>query len=166
MFETEPLSRAAESRDHLVGNQQHVILVAYLANSGKVIVLRHDQTPCALHGFGDEGRNGIRTFAEDRFLELIRRRAALAEGRVVRDISIGIRRRNVNKPGKLTTEHRPIRRDAGCAHGAHRHTMIGVLAADDLDLFGLALADPEKARGFNGAVVRIPAARGEEEMIH
>src|SRR5437879_641634 len=71
----------------------------------------------------------------------------------------------MNEARKLPAKHRPIGSDAGRAHCTHRHAMIGMLAADDLYLFGLTLTDPEKPRGFDRAVIGITAAGGKEKMI-
>src|SRR5207249_8585836 len=81
------------------------------------------------------------------------------------DLSIRIRRWNVDVAGKLTAKHRPVRSKTCRVHRAHGHTVVGILATDDLGLLRLALIDPEKTDGFDCAVVRLTATGREEKMI-
>ena len=68
MFQAKPLSSPSESGDDFIRNQEHVVLVANLANPWKIVGLRNNQAACALHGFGNEGGDGICAFAKNCFL--------------------------------------------------------------------------------------------------
>ena len=82
MLEAEPASRAAEAGDHFVGDQQHVVLVADLADAREVVGGRDDDAAGALHRLGDERRDGVGAFAQDRLFELVGRRHAEADASV------------------------------------------------------------------------------------
>ena len=70
--EREHFAGASEAADHLVGDQQDIVLVADGAHAGEVVVRRHENAADALHRFGDQGGHGFRPFADDRFLQIAR----------------------------------------------------------------------------------------------
>src|SRR5262249_48351113 len=71
MPETKPTTKTTESGDYLIGHEQYFVLVANFTDARKIIVLRNHQTARPLHGFCQECGDGVGTFAQDRFLELI-----------------------------------------------------------------------------------------------
>src|SRR6516165_12403250 len=66
-------SGAAKAGDHLVGDQQHVVTVADLAQPGEIGGWRHDDTAGTHDRLGDDRRNSVRAFSEDRLLDRIGR---------------------------------------------------------------------------------------------
>src|SRR2546428_821174 len=65
----EPVARPAEARDHLVRDEEHLMLVADLAHEGEVVVARVENAAAAVDGLGDEGGHGVGAFADDGLLE-------------------------------------------------------------------------------------------------
>ena len=94
MLEGEHPPRAPETGDDLVGDEQHLVLVADFPHPTEVVVLRDDHAARALHGLSDEHRDRVGAFAQNRLLELVGRGNALTYPRRGL-VSIGIGRRDV-----------------------------------------------------------------------
>ena len=81
MVEGEQRAGTPERRDHLVGHEQHVVLVADLPDAREVVVLRDDDAAGALHRLGQEHRDGVGPLTQNRLFELVGRRDALTHAR-------------------------------------------------------------------------------------
>jgi hypothetical protein len=162
----EPAARAAEAGDHLVGDEQHLVAVADLANEREVVVGWIDDAAAAVDRFGDERRHRAGPFAQDRLLQ--QPRGGLS-GRLTRLAvlhAVGIAGRDVHEAGHARLEHLPVGGHAGGAHRLLGDAVIGLLARDDLDLVGLALGLPVEPRGLERRFVGLGAAGGEEDPLH
>src|SRR5712691_2111990 len=91
VFQPEPGASAPKPGDDLVANEQHVIFVADLPDARKVVVLRHNDAPSPLHGFGDKGPYRVRPFAQNRLFEQVRGSYALASARLTAREAVRIR---------------------------------------------------------------------------
>ena len=70
MLEAEHRAEAAEAADHLVGDQQHVVLFQHRLDLGEIGARRHEHAAGAHHRLGDEGGHGVGPFALDQRVEL------------------------------------------------------------------------------------------------
>ncbi len=68
----EPFARAAESADHFVSDQQHVVLAAYALNLAPVIRRRKDHAARSLKRLTDKRGHIFRTEFEDLRFQLPR----------------------------------------------------------------------------------------------
>ena len=164
VVEGEQGAGAAEPGDHLVGDQQHVVAVADLADAGEVVVLRHDDPARPLDRLGQEHGDGVRPLALDRPLELVGGRDALAyPGR--RLVAIGVRRGDVDEPGHARLEQGPVGGEPGGAHGGEGDAVVALDAGDDLGLVGPAAQLPVGAGHLDAALGRLAAPAREEEPV-
>ena len=164
VLQAEHLSRPAEAGDDLVGDEEHVVLVADLADAREVVVLRDDHPARPLDRLRDEHGHRVRPFAEDRLLQLVRGRDALAlAGR--RLVAVGVGGRDVHEARHARLEHRPVRGDPGRGHRREGDPVVAPLARDDLGLVRLAAELPVVAGHLEVAVARLPAPRGEVEAV-
>lgn len=165
VLKSEHLAGAAEPRDDLIGHQQHVVLVADLANARKVVVLRHDGAAGALNRLRDEHGHRIGAFLEDGLLEFVRGRDALAPGTRRGFVAVGIGRGDVAEAREAGLEHGPVGAHAGGAHGGHGDAVIALLARDHLRLVRFAAQFPVIARHLDVAVGGLAAAGREVEAV-
>ena len=61
-------ARSPERGDHLVGDQQHVILVTDFSDTRKIVVLRDDDAARALDRFSQEHPDRVGPFAQNGLL--------------------------------------------------------------------------------------------------
>lgn len=61
----EPFAGAAEAAHDLVGQAENVVLAQELMDLGEVGSRRHDDAATGLDRLGDEGRDGVGSFAQD-----------------------------------------------------------------------------------------------------
>ena len=64
MLAAEHATGSGNTRLHLVGNEQHVVLVAEVEALFKIAVVGHEHTCLALNGFSNKGTNLIAIFVE------------------------------------------------------------------------------------------------------
>ena len=164
VLEAEHPSGAPEPRDHLVGDEEDVVLVADLADAREVVVLRDDHAARPLHGFGDEHGHRVGAFAENRLLELVRGRDSLAHP-LRCPVAVGVGRGDVHEARHPGLEHRPVCGDSGCGHRGQGDPVVAPLARDDLGLVRLAPKLPVVAGHLEVAVARFAAAGGEIEAV-
>ena len=67
----EPVAEAAPGADHLVGDQQHVVAVADLADALEVAILRRDAAARVLQRLEDHGGDRLGALEEDLLLDLV-----------------------------------------------------------------------------------------------
>jgi hypothetical protein len=143
MTQGEPAAGAAEAGDHLVGDQQHLVPVADLAQAREIGRRRHDHAAGAHDRLGDDGGDRVGPFLQDRLLH----RFGGADARVlVARPAIGIGRRHLQEVGHERPEHLVVGRHSRRAHGRHGDAVIAVDARDHLHLVRLAAQLPVVAR--------------------
>ena len=71
-LDAEVVAEAAPGADHLVGDQQDVVLVADLADALPVAVLRHEAAARVLHRLEDHRGDRLRALELDHVLDLVR----------------------------------------------------------------------------------------------
>ena len=81
VLQPEPAAGAAEAGDHFVGDEQHVVARADLADAREVVRGRDDDAAGALDRLGDERGDRIGAFAQDGVFERIGRGDAEADAR-------------------------------------------------------------------------------------
>ena len=162
----EPLARPAEAGDHLVGDEQHLVPVADLAHEREVVVGRIEHAAAAVDRLGDERRDRVGAFADDRFFQQARGGLARGLARLATLLAVRIAGRDVHEAGHARLEHLPVGGHAGGAHRLQRHAVVGVLARDDLHLVRLALGLPVEARRLERRLVGLGAAGREEDALH
>ena len=121
VLEGEPLPGPAESRDDLVGGEEHIVPVADLADAREVVIGRDDDTADPDHWLGEKHGDGVGAFAQDGLFERGRRQSG-----------------NVNEAGDARLEERPVSGDPRRAHGGQRGAVVAELSRDDLRLAGPA----------------------------
>ena len=164
VLEREQAPRAAEAGDHLVGDQQHVVPVADLADAREVVVRGDDDAARALHGLGDEHRHRVGSLAQDGPFELVGRGHALAlAGR--RFVAVRVGGGDVREARHPRLEERPVAAQAGGAHRRQGDPVVAVDPGDHLRLVRPAAQLPVGARHLDAAVGRLAAAAGEEEAV-
>ena len=67
----EHVAGAAEAADHLVGDEQHVVLAQHLLDLREIARRRHDHAARAHHRLGDEGGDGVGILALDQRVEVV-----------------------------------------------------------------------------------------------
>ena len=69
MFESEPFTGPAETRDDLVCYEENIMFGADLSDQGEIIIRWNDDSSYAHHRFCDERCDRVRTLALDAFIE-------------------------------------------------------------------------------------------------
>ncbi len=164
VVEGEEGAGAAEAGDDLVGDEQHVVAVADLADAGEVVVLGHDDPARPLHRLGEEHRDGVGALPLDRPFQLVGGRDALAHPRR-RLVAVGVRRGDVDEPGHPRLEQGPVGGEPGRAHGGEGDAVVALDARDDLGLAGPAAQLPVGAGHLDAAVGGLAAPAREEEAV-
>src|SRR5881296_1305319 len=166
VVDAEPAARAPEAGDDLVGDHQHVQLVADRAHGGQPAQRRDDEAARRQHRLHDDRRDGVGALREDRVPQfaraapdelLVRPRAAIAER---------VRRRDFREACRLQrrVRGRHVRQPAH-RERAHGRAVIAALQRDDLVLAGLAARDPVVPRDLHRPFVGLRAARGEQRVV-
>jgi hypothetical protein len=161
----EPPAGASEAGDHLVGDQQHVELVAERAHRAQPPDRRHDEAARREHRLHDHGGDGVRPLALDGRAQLAD--AARDEVRLATTLQVpeGMGRRDLH-------EARHLERLVGLgqvrqsAHreGAHGGAVVAALQGDHLVLARLARCEPVLPRDLHRALVGLRAAHREHRV--
>ena len=161
VFQTKHFACTTETGDHLVGNQQHLVLIADFPDTRKIVVLRYYHATSALDRFGNEHGDRLGAGLLDCFFQFVCRvdTAVLA-------VKIGIGARNVNEAWHAWFEHRPVGVDAGGAHRRQGDAMIAPDARYDFGFLRLAFQLPVIACHLDVTVRRFASARGEVEVVN
>ena len=164
VLQREPGARTAEAGDDLVVDQQDVVLVAEFAQPREVAVGGDVYPAGALHGLGDDRRDGVGALVLNRLGDPV-------------DVEVG---------GVDPAPACELGLDAGGGNGfadaraevwvvdlhpGHRHrgqgvAVVGLRPADDLGLLGAALHRPVVAGGLEVGLVRLGTRVAEEDGLH
>ena len=163
MLHGEPRARPAEARHHLIGDEQHVVAIADLADALKVAVGRRHAT----HGraddrLGDEASHVLGPVPADHPLELV---GAAQAARGAISAAIGIRRRDL---GHVVDHRRVLAPPTGVAAEARRpkrHPMEALPARDDHVLVGSLVREPVLARELDRGFGHLRAAVEQRHMV-
>ena len=167
----EPVAEPAEGADDLVADQQHVVLVADLADPLEVAGRGREAAAGVLHRLEEHRGDGVGALVLDRDRDLVGGPAA--EGLEVSGgtglealggaVEVGVGHPERRRDERL--ERRLHHRDAGDRQRALRRAVVGDRAADHLVLGGLAgeleVVLGELPRGLDG----LAAAAGEEDAV-
>ncbi|MDR8969244.1 hypothetical protein FEP58_05633 [Burkholderia multivorans] len=128
----EQRARAAETRDHLVGDEQDAEAAARVAHRLQPAGGRHDHAARALHGFAEERGDIVRAELGDFRFER-RDRCGDQRGRIVAErVAVRVRRRNVVLVGARQIEVTMERGQRGEAGADRRRAVIAALERDHL----------------------------------
>ena len=164
MLQREPLAGAPEARDHLIGDQQHLVAVADLAQPREVVGRRRIDPARALHRLGDHRRDRVGAFALDRRHDVVDLHVPGVDSPAARGRRVG--RVGVDDVGHLGPEvavedFHPRRRRRG-----DRVAVVSLDARDDLVLLRPPQPAPVEARRLEVGLVRFRARVGEIERLH
>ena len=152
---------AAPGADDLVGDEQHVVLVADLAHALEVPVRRDEAATGVLHRLEDHGGHGLRAFEADALVDRLGEDHRVP---VVR-VPVEVRVRHVAATGCERLELRAQLGDAGCRKGSQGGAVVGDLTGDDLGLLPLAPHAVVVAGELDGGLDRLGATVGEEDLV-
>ena len=153
----EPLAGAAETADHLVGDQQDPVLAADALDLRPVGRRRHDHAARALHRLADEGGDALRADLLDLLREPARGAQAVFLRRQVDAVLVPVRLLDVHDVRDRQAALRMHGGHAAQARRRHRAAVVGVDAADDDERLRLAQQVPVAARHAQDRVVRLGA---------
>ena len=157
----EVVAEPAPGADHLVGDQQDVVLVADLPDALEVALLRRDAAACVLQRLEDHGAHRLRPLEEDPLLDLVRGPERIA----VLWPAIAVRVRNVNPAWCERLELAPKRRDAGGAESPKGGAVVRDLARDQLGLQGVSPGAVIAPRQLDRRLDGLGSAVGEEDPV-
>ena len=160
-----PAAGPAEAADHLVGDQQHVVLAADALDLLPVALRRHDHAARTLDRLADERGDVVGPELEDALFQAARGLLAMGLRREVAAMRIPVGRLDVLEAWQRQVGLGMHRRQPGQARGRERHAVVAVRPADH-DLLGRpALQVPEPAHELDRGVVGLGAGVGEEHAI-
>ena len=165
VLRTEPFAGTAEAADHLVGDQQHVVLAADALDLGPVGHRRDVHADGAHDGLADEGGHALRPQFQDFLLQPARRDQAVFLLGQVAAVGEPERRIDVVDVGDRQTAllvHALHAAQAGTGHGG---AVVAIVAADEDVLLRLVLHRPEMAHQAQDGVVGLGAGIDEEGMV-
>ena len=152
--------------DHLVGHQQHVVLVADLADALEIPWRRREAAARVLHGFEEDRGDGVGTLELDRLGDAVgavpTERLCRVEARR-RPVEVGVGRAETTRGQR--TERRLERGQAGDREGALGCAVVGDRARNHLVLTGFT-GELEVVFGqFPRRLDSLAAAGGEKHAI-
>ena len=161
----------AERADHLVGDEQHVVLVADLADPLEVAGRRREAAAGVLHGLEEDGGDGVGTLELDRLGDAVGGPLAelvlvvLGAGLELLRRAVEVRVRDAERRRHQRLERRLHARQPGDRQRALRRAVVGDRAADHLVLGRLAgeleVLLGELPRRLDG----LAATGGEEDAV-
>ena len=157
----EVVAEAAPGADHLVGDQQHVVLVADLADPLEVAVRRDEAAAGVLDRLEDHRGDGLRALEQDPLLDRVGRPERVA----VVGPAVDVRVRHVAAARSERLELRAQVGDAGRGERSQRGAVVGDLAGDQLGLLAVAAHAVVVAGQLEGRLDRLGAAVGEEDPV-
>ena len=165
------MAQPTEGADDLVGDQQHVVLVADLAHPLEVAGRGREAATRVLHRLEEDGRDGVGALDLDGLGDPVGGPAAerleVAVGAVLEGVgrAVEVRVRHPERRGHQRLERLLHPGDAGDGERALRGAVVGDRAADDLVLARLA-GELEVVLGqLPGRLDRLAAAGGEEDAV-
>ncbi len=160
---------APERADDLIGDEQHVVLVADLAHALEVAGGRREAAARVLHRLEEHGRDGLGALEEDHLLDAIRGPDAERLEVVCRCADFGrpveVRVRHAEATRRDGLEHLLHRRDARDRQRALRGSVVRDRARDHLVLGRAALELPVVLRELECRLDGLAAAGREEHAI-
>jgi len=132
-------ARPAHARHDLVGDEQHVVFVADLADAPEVAVFRHERPRRGPHDrLGDEGRDGVGPFVEDRLFELVSAFHAARLGGEPEGAAVAVAGRDMGRVQHQRLVVAPPSRVAAQRERAEGIAVVARPPGDDLELQGKA----------------------------
>ncbi len=157
----EVVAEAAPGADHLVGDQQHVVAVADLADPLEVAVGRDETATGVLDRLEDHRGDRLGALELDPLLDRGRRPERVAVLRPAVEVGVG----DVAAAGGERLELGAQLGDPGRGEGAERGAVVGDLAGDHLVLLPVAAHAVVVAGQLQRRLDRLRAARGEEDAV-
>ena len=163
----EVVAEPAERADHLVGHQQHAVLVADLADPLEVPGRRREAAAGVLHRLEVHGGDRLGAFPLDGPVDLVGRPPAeglqVVGDEIGRPVEVGVRHPDAARGHRL--ERGLDRGQAGDRQCAHGRAVVGDLAADHLVPAWLADGLEVLLGQLPGRLHRLRAAGGEEHPV-
>ena len=162
---TEPGPKPAETADHLIRDQQHVVFPADALNFRPVAFRRHDQAAGALDRFPDKRGHPVRAQRVDFLFQPARARGPeFLRGHIV-PVPVPVGRGDMPDAGYRQAAllvHRLHPAQAGGGNGA---AVVGVFAADEHLLFGLPGQVPVTPHQPEHRVVGLGTGVGKKDVV-
>ena len=161
------IAGAPKAADHLVDDEQHVVLLEHRLDLFEIGRRRHEHAARAHDRLGDKGGDRLGAFLEDHLLQILRHAggerllafAGLGEAVVMGAVG-------VQDVGDRQVEIPVVVRQPGEAGRGHGNPVIGLDAGDDLLLPGPVQGVVVVPHQLDGGVVRLGAGIGEEHLGH
>ena len=154
----EGLAQAAEAGDHLVGDQQDVVLLQHRLDAREVTRRWDDHAARTLHRLGDEGGDGVGAFGGDQVFQLLDQPVdELRLGLAGQAHAVEVRCAHPQDAGQRQVEVLVHRGQARQRRGRGRHAVVALLPSDDLLLGRLAACVVVVAHQLEGGVVAFTA---------
>ncbi len=160
-FAAEVVAEPAPGADHLVGDHQHVVLVADLAHPLEVAVGRDETAAGVLDRLEDHGGDRLRSLEDDPLLDRVRRPGRLALLGPAVDVGVG----DVAAARGERFELSPQLGDPGRRERPQRGAVVGDLAGDHLVLLTFAMHAVVVAGQLQRRLDRLATAGGEEDAV-
>ena len=157
----EVVAETAPRADHLVADQQDVVLVADLAHALEVALLRRDAAAGVLQRLEDHGRDRLGTVELDLVADLLGGPERVA----VLGPVVLVRVRRVDPARHVGLELGLEAGQPGGGERAHGRAVVGDLAGDDLVLLALAVRPVVVAGDLDRGLDRLRAGVREEDPV-
>ena len=163
----EHFAGAAEAGDHLVGDQQNVILLEYRLDLLEIGCRWQDHAACAHQWLGDECADCVRPLTENQALQLrSETRSEHLLGLARLRMAIVVRASGVKKALERQTEVPVDVRQSAQAGARQGGAMVGALARDDPALVRLADGMMVVAHQLDRRIIGLRARGGEQHLGH
>src|SRR3954451_4326288 len=154
----EVVADASPGADHLVGDEEHAVLVADLAHALEVALRRREAATRVLHRLEDHRRHRVRSLELDPLGDLLGGIEPLGVA-----VAVGVG--HVGAAYRQRLEHAADGADPGGDERAHRGAVVRGLARDDLVAAALPTGAVVLAAQLDRALHGLRAAGGEEDAV-
>src|SRR3954471_5393933 len=162
---SEPLAKPTEAADHLVGHQQHAVLVADRAHALVVALGRGEGAARVLHRLHEHGGHRIGALLLDHVAQLVQQELRELLLTLTRGTAVAVGVGDVADTGQERLERRLQRVDAGQRQRAQGGAVVGDAPRDHLVAVVVPLQLVVLAHELDDRLVGLRSARHEEGAV-